>query len=65
MVLTGYVWTVGETGEKNISVFKSTPISVNEVLITYANYLHLIIERLKELCHKNSDKLDNYKMPFK
>ena len=27
---------------KNNSVFKSTPISVDEVIITYANYLHLI-----------------------
>ena len=41
MVLAGYMWTVGETGEKN-SVFKSTPISVDEALITYANYLQLI-----------------------
>lgn len=41
MVLTGYGWTVGETGEKN-SVFKSTPIGMDEALITYPNYLQLI-----------------------
>ena len=41
MVLTGNVWTVGETGEKTTPFLKVLDDSCGRG-VTYANYLHLI-----------------------